>query len=197
MGLYANPMRVSCAESTASSRWSCRPLCVRYAFVEFQTLRLPTHHMRSVRQDAWLWALALFDWSGYEVLGAWSKEVPHPSVGEDLRQRGVKQVKVIRGEAGIECALEFSRAKPFSDAGAFSPLRRMAIQAASNIARGLQSSFVRAIDGRAPFASECFAEDFLFRQLERADRKLEHTPESPVQFVGPRLFALPDSVRGA
>jgi hypothetical protein len=173
MNSSAERMRASKEESSANTGWLQRPLCVKYVFVEFQRLLLPIHEPRSIRRHDWMWAFGLIGRSDYEVLGAWPSGLSREEVAEDLRRRGVKQLVSIRVAAGIECAEDFPKVAACSSEPTFGARRLAAIQSASNIARRLQSSLVRAIDRRPPFTSECIAQAFLARRLESADRRLE------------------------
>ncbi|MFG6428851.1 hypothetical protein [Roseateles sp. LYH14W] len=136
-----------------------------------------------VEQSRWRWALGLFKGDQYELLGAWSAQVPVPSVADELHDRGIEHLKAISAEGGVDCTSTYPDAVAWSacsdpDAtSTFGPRRRAALQSATATAERLQASLTRAIKRRAPFADEGAAAAFLIHALENADRQLQGLPK--------------------
>jgi len=163
--------------------WLGKPLCSRYAFAAFKTLRLPVSNGDAVKDIGWQWALGLFRRHEYEVLGAWPVEATQAYATLDLHKRGAEHIEVISTEESADFAIQYFRATPLHPAKddidaitlrasrAFGPRRRVALSSAVAMAARLQTSLVRAIKRSEPFANEAAAISFLCRQLQKADRR--------------------------
>ncbi|MFG6433550.1 hypothetical protein [Roseateles sp. LYH14W] len=160
-----------------------KPLCCRYVLAEFKTLTLPVRRDGVVEQSRWRWALGLFKGDQYELLGAWSAQVPALSVAHELHDRGIEHIMAISAEGGVDCRATYPDAVAWSAcsdphaASAFGPRRRAALLSAAATAERLQASLTRAIKRRAPFADEGAAVAFLMHALENADRQLQGLPK--------------------
>jgi len=186
----ASPLRSDRWVSDAS--WRSRPLCCRYALVEFKTLDLPIDGGDAVRHVPWCWALGLFTQDQYEVLGAWPAQASSAEVGHDLHQRGIEQIKAITASDGTECsehfpgavtlprAFESEAAGTPTRAGVFGPRRVAALKSAATTADRLQRRVANAIQRRAPFADEAEAVAFLLHALEKADRRFQEEPKTRI-----------------
>lgn len=160
-----------------------KPLCGKYVFVGFKTLRLPIHDGDAVKHVLWRWALGLFKQKQYEILGAWPAQVALARVTQDLHERGIEQMKAISAEGGLDSTSQYPGAAPWPSAEGgldasspnaahvFAPRRRAALQSAAATAERLQTSFTRAIKRRAPFADDAAAAAFLAHTLQHADRR--------------------------
>ena len=163
--------------------WLTKPLCCRYVLAEFKTLALPVRRDGVVEQSRWRWALGLFKGDQYELLGAWSSQVPAQSVAHELHDRGIEHFKAISAEGGVDCTSTYPDAVAWSTqsdphaASTFGPRRRAALESATATAERLQNSITRAIKRQAPFADEAAAVAFLTRTLENADRQLQGLPK--------------------
>ena len=163
--------------------WISRPLCCRYVFGDFKTLRLTVCDGDSVKDVDWRWALGLFAKGRYEVLGAWPAQAVPELVADDLYQRGVESFKAVSADVRLAFISRYPGAASWSSAegdrdvrppsapGAFGPRRRAALRSAAATAERLQTSLKRAIRRSAPFADEVAAAEFLVKTLQRADRR--------------------------
>ncbi|MFG6429805.1 hypothetical protein [Roseateles sp. LYH14W] len=172
-----------CLQRSSHSAWFTKPLCCRYVLAEFKTLALPVQRDGVVEQPRWRWALGLFKGDQYELLGAWSAQVPALSVAQELHDRGIEHIKAISAEDGVDCTSTYPDAVAWSASGdahaasTFGPRRRAALQSAAATAERLQASLSRAIKRQAPFADEGAAAAFLMHALENADRQLHGLPK--------------------
>lgn len=177
---FGTPERL---QSPRHSAWFTKPLCCRYVLAEFKTLALPVRRDGVDEQSRWRWALGLFKGDQYELLGAWSAQVPALSVAHELHDRGIEYIKAISTEDGADCRSTYPDAVAWSASGdahaasTFGPRRRAALLSASATAERLQGSMTRAIKRRAPFADEGAAVAFLMHALENADRQLQGLPK--------------------
>lgn len=163
--------------------WLSKPLCSRYVFAEFKTLRLPVRDGDAVKDLPLRWALGLFKQNQYEVLGAWSTQVWPAHVAEDLHERGIEHIKAISAEDGAGFASQYPDAVSWplavdghdmpspTAAHVFGPRRRAALNSAALTAQRLHTTITRAIKRRAPFADEAAAVAFLAQKLQIADRR--------------------------
>jgi hypothetical protein len=163
--------------------WLCRALCRRYAFAEFNAVRLPVREGDAVRKVSWHWALGLFKPGEYEILGAWPSDAATAGhVGQDLHERGVERIGAVAGEDSADLAVRYPGATTWSqdsdtvDASQGaptnpSPHRHAALRSAADTAERLQTRLAQAIKSRAPFADEDSAAAFLAQQLQKADRR--------------------------
>jgi hypothetical protein len=161
-----------------------KPLCCRYIFAGFKTLHLPVRDGDGAdKHIPWRWALGLFMQDQYELLGAWSAQVPALSVAHELHDRGIEHIKAISADGCVDCrstypdAVAWSARRDPDAARTFGPRRRAALLSASATAERLQASLTRAIKRRAPFADEGAAVAFLMHALESADRQLQGLPK--------------------
>jgi hypothetical protein len=178
-------------EGSDFADWLSKPLCCRYAFAEFKTLRLPVRDGDAVREVAWRWALGLFKQDEYEVLSAWPAQAPPADVADELHKRGIEHLKVICADGGMDCTSIYPDAISWpsvgaphvaglpATAGVFGPRRHAALESAAAAAARLQASIERAIKRRAPFADESSAAAFLALTLENADRRLQKVRQEP------------------
>lgn len=165
------------------SGWRGRPLCCKYVLAEFKTLALPVRRDGVVKQSRWRWALGLSKGDQYELLGAWSAQVPALSVAHELHDRGIEHIKAISAEGGVDCTSTYpdvvawsARSDPDAPSS-FGPRRRAALLSASATAERVQASLTRTIKRQAPFADEGAAVAFLMHALENADRQLQGLPK--------------------
>ncbi|MFG6431861.1 hypothetical protein [Roseateles sp. LYH14W] len=163
--------------------WRGKSLCCRYVLAEFKTLALPVRRGDVVEHSRWRWALGLFKGDQYELLGAWSAQVPALSVAHELHDRGIEHIKAISADGGLDCTSTYPDAVTWSAcsdpdaANTFGPRRRAALQSATATAERLQASLTRTIKRQAPFADEGAAVAFLMHALENADRQLHGLPK--------------------
>lgn len=166
-----------------ANTWLAKPLCCRYVLAEFKTLALPVRRDGAVEHSSWRWALGLFKGDQYELLGAWSAQVPALSVAHELHDRGIEHIKAIAAEDGVDCTSTYPDAVAWSArsdpdaASTFGPRRRAALHSAAATAERLQASLTRTIKRQAPFADEGAAVAFLMHALENADRQLQGLPK--------------------
>lgn len=163
--------------------WLCRPLCRRYAFAEFNTVRLPVREGDAVRKVSWHWALGLFKPGEYEILGAWPSDAAAAGyVGQDLHERGVERIGAVAGEDSAGLAVQYPSVATWSPDGDTvgasqgvatnsGPHHHAALLSAADTAGRLQARLAQAIKRRAPFADEDSAAAFLAQQLQKADRR--------------------------
>jgi hypothetical protein len=178
---FGTPERL---QSSSHSAWFTKPLCCRYIFAGFKTLHLPVRDGDgAAKHIPWRWALGLFKGDQYELLGAWSAQVPALSVAHELHDRGIEQIKAISADGGVDCTSTYpdavawsARSDPHAE-GTFGPRRRAALLSATATAERLQASLTRAIKRRAPFADEGAAVAFLMHTLENSDRQLQGLPK--------------------
>ena len=170
-----------------------KPLCCRYVFAGFKTLHLPVRDGDgAAKHIPWRWALGLFKQDQYELLGAWSAQVPTVSVAHELHDRGIEHIKALSGDGSVDCTSTYPDAVAWSarsdpDAeGTFGPRRRAALLSATAAAERLQASLTRAIQRQAPFANEGAAVAFLMHALENADRQLQGFPKLRFKTTLPR-----------
>ncbi|MBV8035527.1 hypothetical protein [Roseateles sp.] len=161
--------------------WLSKPLCCRYVFAGFKTLRLPVRVGDVVTDATWRWALGLFRQDEYEVLGAWPPQSTHEQVARDLHARGVERIVAVHGRT--DCRSSFPGAVIWPPAVApeeagstaalhpFGRRRRAVLQSAVATAAQIQSRIARAIKRRAPFSDEAAAAAFLTEMLQKADRR--------------------------
>jgi hypothetical protein len=162
--------------------WLNKPLCCRYLFAEFKTLRLPVRDGGAVNDIQWRWALGLFKQCQYEILGAWPTQVAPAHAMQDLHQRGIEHIRAVAADDATDVIAHYTDAATWpvvgddatalsqSAVGTFDPRRRATLRAAAATAERLQRSLKRAIRRCAPFADEAAAAAFLAQQLEKADR---------------------------
>lgn len=179
-----------------ASKWLTKPLCCKYVLAEFKTLALPVRRGDVVEQSRWRWALGLFKEDQYELLGAWSAQVPALSVAHELHDRGIEQIKAISVEGGLDCTSTYPDAVAWSAgsdpeaASPFGPRRHAALLSAAATAERLQTSLTRTIKRHAPFADEGAAVAFLLHALENADRQLQGLPQRRLKTVQRRSRAV-------
>ena len=165
------------------SGWRGKSLCCRYVLAEFKTIALHVRRGDVLEQSRWRWALGLFKGDQYELLGAWSAQVPAPSVARELHDRGIEHVKAISVDDGVDCRSTYPDAVAWSGrsdphaASTFGPRRSAALLSATATAERLQSSLTRAIKRKAPFADEGAAVAILMHALENADRQFQGFPK--------------------
>lgn len=169
--------------SASRSAWFEKALCCRYVLAEFKNLVLPIRRGNAIQPSRWRWALGLFEWDQYELLGAWPVAASSADVAHDLHRRGVEHLTAISADADMDCSASFPDAVCCSSvselnstsipaATRFGPRRRAALRSAAATAHCMQVSISRAIKRRGPFADEAAAAAFLAQTLERADRRL-------------------------
>jgi hypothetical protein len=179
-----------------ANTWPTKPLCCRYVLAEFKTLDLPVRRDGVVEQSCWRWALGLFKGDQYELLGAWSAQVPALSVAHELHERGIEHIKAISAEDGVDCTSTYPDTVAWSASGdahaasTFGPRRRAALLSATATAERLQASLTRSIKRQAPFADEGTAVAFLMHALENADRQLQGLPKLRFKTAQRRLRAV-------